>query len=33
MGQFTIRVKPEIITERVNTAQARDIDRLFGSCS
>lgn len=28
MGQFTIRVKPEIITERVNTAQARDIDRL-----
>lgn len=28
MGQFTIRVKPEIIQERVNSAQARDIDKL-----
>ena len=28
MGQFTIRVKPEIIQDRVNTAQARDIDKL-----
>lgn len=28
MGNFTIRVKPEIIKERVNAAQTRDIDRL-----
>lgn len=28
MGQFTIRVKPEIIQERVNSAQTRDIDKL-----
>lgn len=28
MAQFTIRVKPEIINERVNAAQTRDIDRL-----
>lgn len=28
MGQFTIRVKPEIIQERVSSAQARDIDKI-----
>lgn len=28
MGNFSIRVKPEIIQERVNAAQTRDIDRL-----
>jgi hypothetical protein len=28
MGNFSIRVKPEIIQERVSAAQTRDIDRL-----
>jgi len=28
IGQFTIQVKPEVIQERVNAAQNRDIERL-----
>lgn len=28
MGQFTIRVSPDVIQERVTAAQTRDIDRL-----
>lgn len=28
MGQFTLRVKPEIIQERVNAAQTRDINKI-----